>query len=434
MKNTIALVLGGGRGTRLFPLTAYRSKPAVPLAARYRLIDIPLSNCINSDLNRIYVLTQFMSVSLHRHIRQTYRFDHFGGGFVELLAAQQTMDAGTDWYEGTADAVRKNLRYVRQRNTDYVLILSGDQLYRMDYRKMLQTHIESGADATIGAMPVSREAARSLGVMRANESGRIEGFLEKPSTDQELDSVHVPPEWFTQRGVSPEGRGCLASMGIYIFNQSTLIDVLEKTQYRDFGKEIFPASIRARKVVAHLFDDYWEDIGTIRAFYEANLSLAQSTPPFEFVSSQAPVFTRPRFLPPTRIDGAHVEGSMIAEGCRIGRGAVIRNSIVGLRCIIGEGVHIEDSVLMGADYYGDDGDPAHGPRIGNHAKIVGSILDKNCVIGQGAELINPGIEDSDPHHPLCVIRDGIPVVIKQAEVPDGWRLADHMVSTNTPIE
>lgn len=434
MKNTIALVLGGGRGTRLFPLTAYRSKPAVPLAARYRLIDIPLSNCINSDLNRIYVLTQFMSVSLHRHIRQTYRFDHFGGGFVELLAAQQTMDAGTDWYEGTADAVRKNLRYVRQRNTDYVLILSGDQLYRMDYRKMLQTHIESGADATIGAMPVSREAARSLGVMRANESGRIEGFLEKPSTDQELDSVHVPPEWFTQRGVSPEGRGCLASMGIYIFNQSTLIDVLEKTQYRDFGKEIFPASIRARKVVAHLFDDYWEDIGTIRAFYEANLSLAQSTPPFEFVSSQAPVFTRPRFLPPTRIDGAQVEGSMIAEGCRIGRGAVIRNSIVGLRCIIGEGVHIEDSVLMGADYYGDDGDPAHGPRIGNHAKIVGSILDKNCVIGQGAELINPGIEDSDPRHPLCVIRDGIPVVIKEAEVPDGWRLADHLVPTDEPIE
>lgn len=424
MKNTIAFVLGGGRGTRLFPLTAYRSKPAVPLAARYRLIDIPLSNCINSDLNRIYVLTQFMSVSLHRHIRQTYRFDHFGGGFVELLAAQQTMESGTDWYEGTADAVRKNLRYLRQRGTEYVLILSGDQLYRMDYRQMLQTHIESGADATIGAMPVSSEDAKSLGVMRADESGRINGFLEKPQSREELDSVQVPAEWFSARGVSPAGRGCLASMGIYVFNRDVLVDMLEKTDYRDFGKEIFPASIRARKVIAHLFDDYWEDIGTIRAFYDANLSLAAPTPPFEFVSQQQPVFTRPRFLPPSRIDGGQITRSLIAEGCRIGSNAVINNSVIGLRCLIGEGVHVENSVVMGADYYGNDGD--EGPRIGANSRIDGCILDKNCVIGQGVELVNSGIENSDVNHPLCVIRDGIPVVLKGAHIPDGWKLADNV--------
>ncbi|MDP7301499.1 MAG: sugar phosphate nucleotidyltransferase, partial [Pirellulaceae bacterium] len=268
MRNVIALVLGGGRGTRLSPLTKYRSKPAVPLAGKYRLIDIPLSNCINSGMNRIYVLTQFMSVSLHRHIRQTYRFDAFSGGFVELLAAQQTADTGSDWYQGTADAVRKNLRYIEQDGIEFVMILSGDQLYRMDYCDMLRTHRESGADVTISALPVSREDARSLGVMRIDDSSRVVGFLEKPQTDEEIDLVRIDPTWIDAQGIASGGRECLASMGIYLFNRDFLVDVLTKTTYEDFGKEVFPAAFRARHVQAHLFDDYWEDIGTIKAFYD----------------------------------------------------------------------------------------------------------------------------------------------------------------------
>ncbi len=273
-RSVIALILGGGRGTRLSPLTKIRAKPAVPLAGKYRLIDIPISNCINSNINRIFVLTQFLSVSLHRHIRQTYRFDNFSGGFVELLAAQQTMEGGTDWYQGTADAVRKNLRHLDQQNLKYVLILSGDQLYRMDYMDMLRTHIENKADVTIAAIPVDRKLAPSLGVMRCDEDGRVVGFLEKPQTDREIDMVRTAPEWIDARGIESRGRDCLASMGLYVFDRDLLFDVLNKTTYEDFGKEVFPAAIRSRRVQVHLFDDYWEDIGTIRAFYEANLSLA----------------------------------------------------------------------------------------------------------------------------------------------------------------
>ena len=298
-RNIVTLVLGGGRGSRLYPLTKFRAKPAVPLAAKYRLIDIPLSNCINSGLNRVYVLTQFLSASLHRHIRQTYRFDQFSGGFVELLAAQQTMEAGTDWYQGTADAVRKNIRYIQQPGVTHVLILSGDQLYRMDYRDMLRTHVESRADATIAALPVDRQAARSFGIMRINEEGRVLGFLEKPQTDSEIDIVRMDPEWIDARGIDSRGRDCLANMGIYVFNRDTLVDVLTKTDYQDFGREIFPASVRSRRVQVHLFDGYWEDIGTIKAFYECNLALTQPKPPFELSIPDGPIYSRPRFLPPT---------------------------------------------------------------------------------------------------------------------------------------
>ncbi len=275
MQNVLAIVLGGGRGTRLYPLTKFRSKPAVPLAGKYRLIDIPLSNCINSGLNRMYVLTQFNSVSLHRHIRRTYVFDSFNAGFVEILAAQQTTQ-GSVWYQGTADAVRQNLRYVEESGADYVLILSGDQLYRMDYRDMLATHEKSGADVTIAAMPVTREAAHAFGIMRADDTGRVVGFLEKPKTDSEADIVRTPPEWIDAHGVASHGRDLLASMGIYLFNRATLVDVLTKTDYHDFGKEVFPASMRTRKVHMHLFDGYWEDIGTIKSFYQCNLDLAQT--------------------------------------------------------------------------------------------------------------------------------------------------------------
>ena len=257
VKKVLALVLGGGRGTRLFPLTRDRSKPAVPLAGKYRIIDVPLSNCINSGVQRIYVLTQFNSVSLHRHIRRTYTFDHFSGGFVEILAAQQTLDTST-WYQGTADAVRQHLRLLQQADVEHVLILSGDQLYRMNYADMLSTHVNTGADVTIAGIPVGREAASALGIMRLNESGRVEGFLEKPKTNQEADLVKTDPAWIDRQGVPSNGRDLVASMGIYLFNRECLVDLLMKTDYQDFGKEVFPAAIRAKNVQLHLFDDYWE--------------------------------------------------------------------------------------------------------------------------------------------------------------------------------
>lgn len=429
MRNLVSLVLGGGRGTRLYPLTKFRSKPAVPLAAKYRLIDIPLSNCINSGLNRIYVLTQFMSVSLHRHIRQTYRFDPFNGGFVELLAAQQTIDAGTtDWYQGTADAVRKNLRYLEQPGIDYVLILSGDQLYRMDFRDMLKSHQDAKADVTIAAIPVTDQDAGSLGIMRLDDSGRVQGFVEKPQTEDQLRPVRMAPEWLEAHGVEGKGRDCLASMGIYLFNRDVLVDVLKKTTYDDFGREVFPAAIQARQVQTHLFDGYWEDIGTIKAFYEANLSLARKDPSFQLVSAEAPFYSRARYLPPTLMSGAKVEDSLIADGCSIGKNAIIENSIIGLRCLIGEGVTIRNSVLMGADMYEGvvelQSDEQTGrPRIGIGAGslIDGAIVDKNCRIGRNVRIVNEeGLEEGDVGS--CAIRDGIPVVVKDAEIPDGWSL------------
>ncbi len=428
MQNVISLVLGGGRGTRLYPLTKYRSKPAVPLAGKYRLIDIPLSNCINSGFNKMYVLTQFLSVSLHRHIRQTYRFDHFNGGFVEILAAQQmTDDAKQDWYQGTADAVRKQLRYIQQPGIDYVVILSGDQLYRMDYRDMLQTHIDTKAEATIAGIPVTQEQASGFGIMRIADSGRVEGFLEKPKTDKEADIVRMKPEWIDARGIPSQGRDLIASMGIYVFNRDTLVECLEKTDYLDFGKEIFPASVRAKRVMVHLFDGYWEDIGTIKAFYDANLSLASQTPPFDFHSPSAPIYSRPRFLPPTRVSDAVVKNSLVADGCQIGRGCTIENSVIGLRCIIGDNVTIKDTVIMGADYFDDEdrqalhkGQPPLGIGSGSH--IEGAILDKNCRIGKNVRIINEQKLETRGEDEACIIREGIPNVVKDGVLPDGYRL------------
>ena len=431
MKNVVALVLGGGRGTRLVPLTRYRSKPAVPLAGKYRLIDVPLSNCLNSGVNRIYVLTQFLSVSLHRHIRRTYRFDHFSGGFVEILAAQQTMEAGIDWYEGTADAVRKNLRYLKQPGIDYVLILSGDQLYRMRFREMLETHQRSGADVTIAAKPVSRQEASALGIMRIDNTGRVIGFLEKPQSDSDIDLVRMDSQWLDAQGIRSEGRECLASMGIYLFNRDTLVDVLEKTDYQDFGKEVFPASIRSRQVQVHLFDGYWEDIGTIRSFYEANLGLAREEPPFDLISADAPIYSRPRFLPPSRIDHATIDQSLLADGCVIHRGTTIENSVIGLRCRIGPNVTIRNSILMGADH---DETPeeisacVQGNRpvigIGADSVIEGAIVDKNCRIGSNVRITNEADYVDRDVNAACVVRDGIVVIRKDATIPDRWSLSD----------
>lgn len=430
MRNVISLVLGGGRGTRLYPLTKFRSKPAVPLAGKYRLIDIPLSNCINSGLNRMYVLTQFMSVSLHRHIRQTYRFDHFSGGFVELLAAQQTTnDERKDWYQGTADAVRKNLRYLQQPGIDYVLILSGDQLYRMDYREMIKSHQEQKADVTIAGIPVDREAAKAFGIMRINDEGRVQGFLEKPQTHKEMDMVKMSPSWIDARGIPSKGRDLIASMGIYLFNRDMLVEALEKTDYPDFGKEIFPAVVRAKRVMTHLFDGYWEDIGTIKAFYEANLSLAGTNPPFDLSAAVAPIYSRPRFLPPTLFDGANIKRSLIADGCQIGQGALIENSVIGLRTIIGEGVTIRNTVIMGADMFETDaqkqknrgnGTPRLG--IGNNSYIEGAIIDKNVRIGHGVRIVNEQGVENRGEDEACIIREGIPCVVKDGVIPDNYRL------------
>ncbi|MEX0715467.1 MAG: glucose-1-phosphate adenylyltransferase [Planctomycetaceae bacterium] len=428
MQKIVGLILGGGKGTRLFPLTRYRSKPAVPLAGKYRIIDIPISNCLNSGINKIYLLTQFNSVSLHRHIRQTYIFDRFDGGFVEILAAQQTME-GADWYEGTADAVRKNLRYLKQPGIEYVFVLSGDQLYRMDYREMLETHKRSGADATIAAVPVSGEQAAAFGIMRLDETGRVVGFLEKPQTEEELKLVRTDPDWLDAHGIKSNGRDCLANMGIYLFHRDTLVELLEKSDYQDFGKEVFPMSIRARRVQVHPFEGYWEDIGTIRAFYEANLALTEASPPFDFASDAAPIYTQARHLPPTRAAGAEIRRSLLADGCVVGEGTVIENSVIGIRCHIGSNVTIRDSVLMGSDFYEhpedrgaaeSNGRPPVG--VGDGSVIQRAIIDKNCRIGKNVRIVgDPRAGDSSEKENVHV-KDGVVVVEKGAVLPDGWTL------------
>ncbi len=423
MKNMISLILGGGKGTRLNPLTQFRSKPAVPLAGKYRLIDIPISNCLNSDINKIYVLTQFNSVSLHRHIRQTYTFDRFSGAFVEILAAQQTIQ-GTDWYQGTADAVRKNLRYLQQPGIKYVAILSGDQLYRMDFREMLKTHIDSGAEATIAALPVTQEAAKSFGIMRIDDDGRVKGFVEKPQTEEDLNLVRTDPEWLEAHGVNSRGRDCLASMGIYLFNRDTLLELLTTSDHEDFGKEVFPKAIGNRHVQMHPFDGYWEDIGTIRSFYQANLDLASQNPPFDFVSDVGPIYTRARHLPATRMSGGSVKNSMISDGCVIGEDCTIENSVVGLRCCLGNNVTIKDSIIMGLDYYPESDDQTSSTPlgIGDGTVIEGAIVDKNCRIGKNVSIkCGPGIE-AECDLKGVYVRDGVIVVPKDAELPDGWSL------------
>jgi glucose-1-phosphate adenylyltransferase len=423
LSRCVALILGGGRGTRLFPLTKIRAKPAVPLAAKYRLIDIPISNCINSGLNRAYVLTQFLSESLHRHLRQTYTFDHFSGGFVELLAAQQTVDQEI-WYQGTADAVRKNLLHLREDWIEHVLILSGDQLYRMDFRDMMRTHIESGADATIAGIPVSREAASALGIMQVDDSGRVTGFIEKPQTEAELAKVRMDPAWIDARGIASGGRDCLASMGLYIFNKNVMFDLLKEESHQDFGKEVFPGALKTHRVQLHLFDGYWEDIGTIRAFYEANLSLAGENPPFDIRNREAPIYSRPRFLPPTIMgNNVTVRRSLLADGCKIGNNVTIENSVIGLRSVIGDNVVIKDTVMMGADYIEKDSVAATKQLpvgIGSGSTIVGTILDKNCRIGSNVRITNDKKIQNQGEDDAVQIRDGIPIVIKNALVPSGF--------------
>lgn len=426
MDKVLALILGGGRGTRLYPLTKVRSKPAVPVAGKYRLIDIPLSNCINSGILKVYVLTQFNSMSLHRHIRSAYTFDIYRRGFIEILAAEQTIE-NPNWYQGTADAVKKSMRYIESNNVDYVIILSGDQLYRMDFRKMLKVHQECGADATIASIPVAPKDTHGLGIMRIDETGQVRGFLEKPKSEAELEGFETDLDWIATHGIDPRGRSCLASMGIYIFNKKLLVHALSSTDYKDFGKEVFPALIRSRKVHTYVFDDYWEDIGTIRSFFAANLSLAKQNPPFEMFQPDAPIYTNARFLPSTQVSGATISDSLIADGCTIGKGAVIENSVIGVRCQIGENVTIRNSVVMGSDFYEHEADAeSEGPKpliplgIGPGSYIENAIIDKNCRIGNSVRIMNAPHLETMEETEYCQIVDGIVVVQKGNVIPHGW--------------
>ena len=421
--NVIAVILGGGRGTRLFPLTRDRAKPSVPIAGKFRLVDIPISNCLHSGLERIYVLTQFNSVSLNRHIAQAYRFDSYRRGFVQILAAQQTL-AGEEWYQGTADAVKHNQPYILNPRfkDEHVLILAGDHLYRMDYRKMLQVHTESNAAITVSVIPVKKEDTSGLGILQADANGRIVNFVEKPQTEEELLPLRVEPEVFTARGIEPQGREYIASMGIYIFNRDILQNALQDDSNVDFGKDIIPEIIQTLPVSAYFFDGYWEDIGTIRSFYHANIALTDTSPVFNFYDEQAPIYTNRRHLPSTKVNSNSVRSSILAEGSIIDDSELDR-TIVGIRSIISGGSRVHQSILMGADYYESEAARAENARagipnvgIGRDCLIQNAIIDKNARIGDNSVLVNQeGIENLDGEN--YYIRDGIVIVPKDATIP-----------------
>jgi len=423
MKDVVSLILGGGQGTRLYPLTKYRSKPAVPIGGKYRLIDIPISNCLNSGLNRIYVLTQFLSASLHQHITRSYNFDVFGGGFVEILAAQQTMES-TRWYEGTADAIRRNMQYIDLPGTREALILSGDQLYRMEYEKLIETHRKNNADITIAVIPVERCAASSLGIMKLSDEGRVTAFVEKPKTEELLDQHRTPASSIEKNGIAAKGREYLASMGIYLFKKEVLIEHLRDPLNTDFGKHVIPASIKERKVQGFLFDGYWEDVGTIAAYFEASLLLTDEKPPFYFQSEDGPIFTRRRFLPASKVMSATVKRALLSDGCLLQDGAHVEHSIIGVRSLIGKNATVKDCIIIGADRYETDDErsrntPAHPAiGIGDGSHVERAIVDKNVRIGKNVRIMNEKkVQECDG--PQYCIRDGIVVIAKDAIIQDG---------------
>jgi len=420
--NVVSVILAGGQGSRLFPLTKVRSKPAVPVGGRFRLIDISISNSIHSNVRSIFVLTQFASESLHRHIFTTYRFDNFHNDFITLLSAQQTLE-NRNWYQGTADAVRQNLTHIEDRSA-LVLILSGDHLYRMDYRQFVASHIASGAEISIAVTPVAAERAGEFGVMKVDGRGRIVEFREKPKEPADVERMRVDEAVFSRFGTPARGRTHLASMGVYLFDQSVLRDLLAAGEEKDFGKEVIPRAIGERRVFAHFFDGYWEDIGTIRSFFEAHMDLTRPLPKFDFYDEERPIFTYPRFLPGSKILGASVENAILCEGSIVNRSS-IRDSIVGIRSRIGENCRIERAVLMGSDFYEsredlardrERGVPAIG--IGADVEIRNAIIDKNARIGRGARLVNRNgaLSESADNH---MIVDGVIVVPKDAVIPDG---------------
>ncbi|MBN8859597.1 MAG: glucose-1-phosphate adenylyltransferase [Sphingobacteriales bacterium] len=420
-KSVIAVILGGGAGTRLSPLTATRSKPAVPIAGKYRLVDIPISNCLNSDIGRMFVLTQFNSASLNKHIKNTYYFSRFSKAFVDIIAAEQTPD-NQGWFQGTADAVRQSLRHLQQQEFDHVLILSGDQLYQMDFSEMLQNHVDKGADISIATIPVGPREAPEFGILKANEESMITSFIEKPKKE-------LLPDWVSDTGDEMQrlGRIYLASMGIYIFNRKLLFDLLLDTykDATDFGKEIIPSSISTHKVASYQYEGYWTDIGNIYSFFEANISLTEDIPPFNLFDSEQAIYTRPRMLPPAKVSGTTLEKTLLAEGCIINASRV-EKSVMGIRSRIGYGSTIVSTYMMGSDYYetleemkraAERGLPKLG--IGERCYIRNAIIDKNCRIGNDVR-INGGGHLPDSDHPLYTVKDGIVVVKKGAILPDGF--------------
>jgi len=419
MRHMLAVILGGGAGTRLYPLTSDRAKPAVPLAGKYRLVDVPISNCINSGLDRIFVLTQYNSASLNNHVARSYVFDRFRGGFVTILAAEQTEKSGT-WYQGTADAVRQSIPHIRSFPHDYVIILSGDQLYTMDYREMLRHHQERGADITIAVTPVQDWEAPGFGILKTDADHRITEFHEKPRLE-ELGGKESP--------VSPElmtaGRIYLASMGIYIFNADVLTEVLDqRTDQHDFGKEIIPAAIQERKVFSYPFTGYWNDIGTVRSFFETNIMLAQPAPQFNLYDPNYPLYTNARMLPPAKVIHSTVANTIVGEGSVI-VGADISDSVIGIRSYIEHGTYIRRTVMLGSDYYAwqnpEDRDPVQGPDrpgVGEGSRIEGAIIDRNASVGRHCVITNTaGVQEGDG--PGFCIRDGVIVITKNSEIPDG---------------
>jgi len=421
-REVISVILGGGAGTRLYPLTKDRSKPAVPLAGKYRIVDIPISNCLNSGLKRIFLLTQFNSSSLHRHIQQSYQFDDFSNGFVEIMAAQQT--PGSDaWYQGTADAVRQNLHHFGNATHKYVLILSGDQLYRMNFRLLIEQHIRSGADVTVATIPVSRNEARSFGIMQIDGEERITRFVEKPQEDELIDTLRIDSSIRNKMGIHGGEDLLLASMGIYVFNR----DVLDKAlagKHVDFGKHIIPNLINTGRIFSYIYQGYWEDIGTIKAFFNANLDLVNEVPQFNFFDTQAPIYTHARYLPASKIVRGHIERAAIADGCII-VDAQIEHAIIGIRSRIESGAVIKDSILMGLDDYETPEETQAGiargvppPGVGKNTYIERAIIDKNARIGDNVHISPEGKpENFDGEN--YNIRDGIVVVPKGAVIRSG---------------
>jgi glucose-1-phosphate adenylyltransferase len=420
-KDIVAIILGGGAGSRLYPLTATRSKPAVPIAGKYRLVDIPISNCLNSDIGRIYVLTQFNSASLNKHIKNTYHFSAFSSAFVDIIAAEQTPDNPT-WFQGTADAVRQSLRHVQQQNFEHVLILSGDQLYQMDFDEMVAQHVRAGADISIATIPVAAREATEFGILKKSEGGVITSFIEKPSGD-------LLQDWVSDTGpdMQRQGRVYLASMGIYIFSRRVLFDLLLDVHKdsTDFGKEIIPQSIERYKVLSYQYEGYWTDIGNIHSFFEANLALTQDIPPFNLFDNDNAVYTRARMLPPAKISGTTLEKTIIAEGCII-NASRIENSVIGIRTRIGTGTTIVSSYIMGTDFFETLDDMEGAERrgipklgIGDRCYIRNAIIDKNCRIGNDVR-INGGHHLTNADHSLYTVKEGIIVVKKGAILPDGF--------------
>jgi glucose-1-phosphate adenylyltransferase len=422
-QKVLSIVLGGGKGTRLYPLTKERAKPAVPFGGKYRLVDIPISNCINANFRRIYILTQFNSTSLHLHLATTYIFDSFSEGFVEILAAEQTF-TNSSWYQGTADAVRKNFLHFRTQEPDYYMILSGDQLYRMDLASMFREHVESKAEITVAATIVDRESADELGILRADKQSRITEFLEKPGPSRDITDMKIPAGLHPDEGMKAQGREYLASMGIYIFNARTMEEVLDN-DYADFGKEIIPTAISNRHVNAYIYTGFWEDIGTIKSFYETNIDLTSVNPAFNFYDEKNPIYTHKRHLPASKINFCTLSQSLASEGSII-TNASIKNSIIGIRSIIESGAELDGVICMGHDYYEtpetiEENRNRHVPNlgIGKGSSIKRAIIDKNARIGEGCRIGLDDVEREDGDHGSYYVRDGIIIIHKHAVIPDG---------------